>query len=154
MARRRDKEYLYHIFMDDDIILKTKTNKYPWRMFDWDFLKEVEPAVPGISGCWQPPMYTMQEKKQGCTLNQTLDYLPAAWFDEAFHYQAVKHILPYLTKHDAISWRYAGLHDVCCSQDRNHICGTICAAYWTNCNQSWTSSLSTDLERSCRLSFA
>ena len=114
VARRRGEKYLYYIFMDDDIVLKTRTTKTPWRMFE-DFLKRVEPAVAAVDVDTHPCLQNVYSArmKQGCPLKHTTDYVPAARFDEAFnafHYQAVEHILPYSCRLDATSWWYAGFY--------------------------------------------
>ena len=50
VARRRGEKYLYYIFMDDDIVLRFKTelnNLNSWREFE-NFLKRIEPAVGAV----------------------------------------------------------------------------------------------------------
>ena len=114
VAMRKDEKYLYYIFMDDDIVLRTKTTKNPWRIFE-DFLKRVEPAVGAVDigdYIWLYRAYKGREKK-GCSLKEPSDYLPVARHDaafNAFHYKAVEHILPYSCTLDAISWTYAALY--------------------------------------------
>lgn len=43
-AKKKNKQYLYYIFMDDDVLLKAKRRKNPWRLLEKS-LKETEPAV-------------------------------------------------------------------------------------------------------------
>ena len=46
-------------------------------------------------------------KLEGCSLNGTKEYIPAAHYDaafNAFHYQAVDYILPYPRDFDNVSW--------------------------------------------------
>ena len=103
VAMKRNKEYLYYIFMDDDIILKTKATGNPWRSFE-DFLRRIVPAV----GAVDITKRTLEARKlQGCSLNGTQEYIPAAHYDaafNAFHYQAVEYILPYPLNFDNTSW--------------------------------------------------
>ena len=113
-ARRRGEKYLYYIFTDDDIILEASKGKNPWRILE-DFLKRIEPAVAGIDTDTHPflPAIYSARRKQGCILKEKAECLPAARFDEAvnaFHYQAVGHLLPYLSKFDAVSWWYPGVY--------------------------------------------
>ena len=129
VAKRRGEKYLYYIFMDDDVVLETKslwewfidflkrtvgvTINNPWRVFE-DFLKRIEPAVGAVDVNSNPHLkdvYAAREQ-QGCILKEPSDYLPAAQFDpafNAFHYQAVEHLLPYPCKFDSISWYYTEL---------------------------------------------
>ena len=97
--------------MDDDIVLQTKTKKNPWRVFE-EFLKQIEPAVGVVepSDNRHLPLVNDARKQRGCTLEEASDYLPTVNFDaafNAFHYQAVEHILPYPCKFDATSWWYS-----------------------------------------------
>ena len=113
-AMNRSEKYLYYIFMDDDVNLKTesKYNVNPWRQLEF-FLEEIEPAVGivDINGRRRLKSVYRARKKMGCTLGESADYLPIAHFDSAFnafHYKAVQHILPYTTKFDNISWWFSG----------------------------------------------
>ena len=112
-AMNRSEKYLYYIFMDDDIILKTVTLcKNPWREFE-NFLAEIEPAVGVVDINDRKKLHFVYEgrKQQGCGSRESPDYLPIAHFDSAFnafHYKAVQHILPYTTRFDNISWWYSG----------------------------------------------
>ena len=118
-AMNRSKKYLYYIFMDDDIILKTDSkHNYnnnivnPWRQFEF-FLEEIEPAVGivDINARRRLKLVYEARKRMGCTLGENADYLPIAHFDSAFnafHYKAVQHILPYTIKFDNISWWFSG----------------------------------------------
>ena len=100
--------------MDDDIVLKKRTKKNPWREFE-DFLKRIEPAVAAVdadSHPCLPDVYTAR-KNQGCVLKEPAEYLPAVRFDAAFngfHYQAVEYILPYSGRFDATTWWYNQLY--------------------------------------------
>ena len=108
MARR--EKYLYYIFMDDDIIIRSKVknlNSEPWRVFEM-FLKDIESAVgiAEVEGFGNLDFVYNGRKEQNYTLNETPDYIPIAHFDSAFnafHYEAVDSVLPYPTKFDNIS---------------------------------------------------
>ena len=113
-AMKRNKKYLYYIFMDDDIILKSETDveKNPWRIFE-TFLEEVEPAVANIDINTRKKLQCVYKGRehQGCQLKESGDYLPITHFDQAFvafHHRAVQHILPYTTKFDNICWWFSG----------------------------------------------
>ena len=114
VAMERSEKYLYYIFMDDDIVLK-KSTKNPWREFQEDFLKRIEPAVAAVdadSHPCLPDVYTAR-KNQGCVLKEPAEYLPAVRFDaafNAFHYQAVEYILPYSGRFDTTTWWYNQLY--------------------------------------------
>lgn len=52
MAINRNEKYLYYIFMDDGIDLKTRSQYKlagnPWRLFE-NFLGQIEPAVGAVT---------------------------------------------------------------------------------------------------------
>jgi len=51
-----------------------------------------------------------------CGINETSMAVPTVWFDtmfNAFHYKAIKHILPYPTQYDKESWWASQLHVMC-----------------------------------------
>ncbi len=111
-AMKRSETYLYYIFMDDDIVLVKAENKNPWREFE-EFLKRVEPAVAAleldVNKCL-PPVY---RARLACGLNETTEYLPIVRFDpafNAFHYQAVTYLLPYITKYDPVTIWASGFY--------------------------------------------
>ena len=114
-ARKRDKKYLYYTFMDDDIALKREGRpENPWRLFE-NFLRQTEPAlgVVRMHNFWMCNLKAMHEsrKKFGCSLSKDVDNLPTPFFDpaiNAFHHQAVEHILPYTTRFDEVSWWWSG----------------------------------------------
>ena len=102
------KEYLYYIFMDDDIILKTNATGNPWRLIE-DFLRRIVPAVGAVeTNSNHLVKRTLEARKlQGCSLNGTQEYIPAVYYNaafNAFHYQAVDYILPYPLNFDNTSW--------------------------------------------------
>ena len=117
VARRRGEKYLYYIFMDDDIVLRFKTepnNHNPWREFE-NFLKRIEPAV-GAVDIYKNEFIQIAyraRKKQGCSVKEKTDYLPTVRFDaayDAFHYQAIEYLLPYSSSYDATNWWLSQLH--------------------------------------------
>ena len=120
-AMRRRKKYLYYIFIDDDIVLKrndVKTTaaakaKNNWRIFE-DFLLRVQPAIGAVdaSNNLRLPDTYRGRKRRGCVWAHETDYLPASRYDHAFnafHYQAIKYLLPYPCRFDNISWYLAEL---------------------------------------------
>ena len=118
VARRRGEKYLYYIFMDDDIVLRFKTepnNHNPWREFE-NFLKRIEPAV-GAVDIYKNEFLRFCNKgreKRGCSVKEKTDYLPTVRFDaayNAFHYQAVEYVLPYSFSYDATSWWLSQLYN-------------------------------------------
>ena len=114
-ARERKNKYLYYIFMDDDITLTLeRKSQNPWRLFE-NFLKQIEPAVAAvrIKNLWICDLKAMHKsrKRFGCGLTTEVDNLPTPFFDpaiNAFHHQAIKHILPYTTRFDDVSWWWSG----------------------------------------------
>ena len=114
-ARERKNKYLYYIFMDDDITLTLeRKSQNPWRLFE-NFLKQIEPAVAAvrIKDLWICDLKAMHKSRRrfGCGLTTAVDNLPTPFFDpaiNAFHHEAVKHILPYTTRFDDVSWWWSG----------------------------------------------
>ena len=110
-ALKRKETYLYYVFIDDDISLKTDKLKRvnPWRLFE-THLRKYEPAVGTVDINDRPNLKDVYNarKLQGCELKgDKPDFLPVVKFDaaaDAYHYQAVKHVLPYSTKFDDVSW--------------------------------------------------
>ena len=113
VGRSRSVRYLYYIFIDDDIQLFTNLNVNPWRTF-LDILKEVEPAIGVVDYTRNVKHALNAMKKMGCGISEnSTQYFSAPNFDSAFnafHYQAVDHILPYPTKFDNISWWWSGFY--------------------------------------------
>lgn len=119
IATRRTKNYLYYIFMDDDIILKEKVTTTNgkiinnWRRFE-NFLKQVQPAIGAVdadNNIRLEDTYRGRRQRQ-CVWKEKTDYLPAPRYDpafNAFHHKAVKYLLPYPSQFDNLSWYYAEL---------------------------------------------
>ena len=108
VAKSWRTQYLYYIFMDDDIILKTTNGGNPWRQFE-KFLVNIEPAVAAVETNTNP--YFPRRKKaiqhNKCVVDNGREYVTTARFDEAvnaFHYQTLDYLFPYSTKRDSISW--------------------------------------------------
>ena len=120
-AMRRAKKYLYYIFMDDDITIERRSqasiNANPWRYFE-HFLKSVEPAVGAVDSRSHQFLKRarLARKTLGCPSivnDSSSDYISAARYDaafNAFHYQAVEHILPYSTTFDDFNWNTAAVY--------------------------------------------
>ena len=114
-SKRRTHTYLYYIFADDSIDLISKSNVQGsgWRMFE-DFLVRIEPAI-GIADCsknLRVPMIYHRRKKLKCLLSEPAEYIPSPRFEvclNAFHHDAVHHVLPYSTRLDKISWWLSAL---------------------------------------------
>jgi hypothetical protein len=119
VARKRSQNYLYYTFTDDDITLKVEGTKpqNPWRLFE-NFLREIEPALAAIrlTNTWISDFRAMNNSryKRGCSLNfGGVDNVPTPFYDpaiNAFHYEAVEHILPYTTRYDNTSWWWSGFY--------------------------------------------
>ena len=111
VGKNRSETYLYYIYIDDDIKLTTKLDVNPWWTF-LDFLKRVEPAVGIVDYPKNVNIGFKVRQRLGCGGDaDSLDCINAPNFDSAFnafHYQAVDHILPYPTQFDKISWWYSG----------------------------------------------
>ena len=111
-AMKSDTQYLYYIFMDDDIQLVDSTGMYPnpWRGFE-NFLIDVEPAVGTVMFDVESMYYSMShlrkcKKNLGCPLNDSSLWTPVVAFDaafNAFHLKSVDYILPYTEEFDYLS---------------------------------------------------
>ena len=107
-AMNRNKNYLYYIFMDDDIVLIDFKNSNPWRKFE-AFLRSVEPAIAAVDLVQDNNFLKMVRdvhRDRQCSREEE-DYISCVWFDaifNAFHYSAVHRILPYDSTYDKLSW--------------------------------------------------
>ena len=112
------RKYIYYIFMDDDVALKTldeNNQQNPWRLFE-EFLLRVKPPVAAADTTdWRfvDRIFHLREI-HGCNFHQILEYMPAVWFDgmfNAFHHDAAKAVLkpllPHWSKFDELSWWFA-----------------------------------------------
>ena len=125
LALKRNKNYLYFVFMDDDVeffftsnvtqdIGYSKGTKYPLQAFE-NFLSSYEPAI-GLcnycsrcgkfapNGSYVPALCCSPPTAAG----NLPPILPATIaFDaaiNAFHTDAIQHLLPYRLDYEAISW--------------------------------------------------
>ena len=117
VARERTRSYHYYIFLDDDVDftfnsfapqeMKVTT---PLRVFE-QWLLENEPAVGVVdySNLRQNAKLTLEKGRILCGINETSMVVPVMWFD-AFHHEAIEHILPYPTQCDKESWWASQLH--------------------------------------------
>lgn len=107
-AMLRDKQYLYYIFLDDDSNATDKrTGEVAWRAIEV-FLQTHEPAVLALDSGNQafPNKVSKLHKLRGCPIAK-LESVPGLWYDaqvNAFHYKAVKHLLPYVSDYDNENW--------------------------------------------------
>ena len=110
-AKARNKFYFYYVFMDDDIKLQTveKGKKNAWRMFEHS-LRTIQPPVAVVD----PNLnFHNRSKPKDCEPEQVTKLAQVGGFDasfNAFHHQAVDHVLPYPTKFDSVSWYYSQLY--------------------------------------------
>ena len=123
IARERLPGYRYYIFLDDDADIRFNSLTpqemkvvSPFSAFE-AWLLDYEPAVgivdqPGP----QDAISILQKRRMKCGINETSMAIPTVWFDaifNAFHYKAIKHILPYPTQYDKESWWASQLHVMC-----------------------------------------
>ena len=107
-------QYLYYIFMDDDVVLTTNKSGNPWRQFE-RFLFNIEPAVAAVDVDTHQFLphrkYALWHNK--CVVDHKRNYVTMARFDEAFnafHYQTLDYLLPYSTNHIMESWWLSSVH--------------------------------------------
>lgn len=98
-----DKDYLYYIFMDEDVYLKTtdvckKPDKNPWRIFE-EYLLEYEPAVGTPFFFWH--------KRSMAEIDTIFSF---DLIVNAIHKEALPILLPYYDSDDEESWWYSGLY--------------------------------------------
>ena len=125
IAKERDIPYLYYIFLDGDIQLsynenivpKSIMNKSPMRAFE-QFLIEKKPGV-GVTDYvnHHGASHIISKMQENCNIGVNSDlsnrtstdslYLTSVHFDacfNAFHYEIVDHILPYILDYDDTNW--------------------------------------------------
>ena len=108
VAKSWNIQYLYYIFVDDDIVLNTTKTGNPWRQFE-RFLFNIEPAVAAVETDTNPyfPRRENAIQHNKCVVDQPREYFTTASFDDAFiayHYQTLGYLLPYSTNHIKESW--------------------------------------------------
>ena len=108
LAMKRNITYLYYIFMDDDAtVVDIRTNAVAWRAFE-GFLQSMEPAVMALDMLGQDYSAKVLQihKDRGCFMEE-LEYVTGLWYDamvNAFHYKAVKYLLPYIAAFNKQTW--------------------------------------------------
>ncbi len=81
---------------------------YPVLLLIFYLQQEIKLEWPKRKGTL--PWYFKRWKAQGCSLEGITDSLPVIYSDamyNAFHYKAVKYLMPLPEKYDAISWWYS-----------------------------------------------
>ena len=117
-AMLRGVNYLFYIFMDDDVELvynnlapRQMHSQHPMRAFE-EFLLTVEPAVGTPSNTFHHHAeYVIEKRRDICHKRSENDLLPAylstVHFDgifNAIHREAIQYLLPYPVKYDNTSW--------------------------------------------------
>ena len=118
VAIERIRHYHYYIFLDDDVDLGFNSfsseeikRLTPFRAFEQWLLND-EPAV-GVVDFQKLGKALLKRRRKICNTNEATVVVPVIWFDalfNAFHHQAIKHILPYPTQYDKDSWWISQLH--------------------------------------------
>ena len=120
-AIERISHYHYYIFLDDDVDLgfnsfssQEMKRLTPFRAFE-KWLLDDGPAV-GVANYKITGRTLLQRRRVMCGINKQPLVIPVMWFDalfNAFHHEAIKHILPYPTQYDKESWWISQLHVIC-----------------------------------------
>ena len=118
VAMERIRHYHYYIFLDDDVDLGFNSfsseeikRLTPFRAFEQWLLND-EPAV-GVVDFQKLGKALLKRRRKICNTNEATVVVPVIWFDalfNAFHHQAIKHILPYPTQYDRDSWWISQFH--------------------------------------------
>ena len=118
VAIERIRHYHYYIFLDDDVDLRFSPfssqdmkRLTPFRAFE-QWLLDDEPAV-GVVDYGKNGKMLLERRRVTCSVNDSSVVVPVMWFDallNAFHHQAIKHILPFPTQFDKESWWISQLH--------------------------------------------
>ena len=118
-ASKRATAYHYYIFIDDDVVLgfnsftppKMRTLQ-PFRVFE-EWLLDYEPAFGFANYQHHGAIWTFKKREKLCGIVEKSLVIPIVWFDgclNAYHYQAVGHILPYPTLDNGESWYIPNKH--------------------------------------------
>ena len=118
-ASKRATAYHYYIFIDDDVVLgfnsftpaKMRTLQ-PFRVFE-EWLLDYEPAFGFANYQHHGAIWTFKKREKLCGIVEKSLVIPIVWFDgclNAYHYQAVGHILPYPTLDKSESWYIPNKH--------------------------------------------
>ena len=120
-AMKRKPGYHYYILLDDDVVFKYNSFTPREMMYALPlksiqrWLLEYEPALGVLDYAGHHnARFTFERRKHVCGFtNDTSLVLPVVWFDaifNAFHYNAVAHILPYDTQFENVSWYMSTFH--------------------------------------------
>ena len=119
VAIERIRHYHYYIFLDDDVDLgfnSLSSNEIkkltPFRAFG-QWLLDDEPALGVVGLRDNIGNQVLERRRVICSINDSSVVAPVMWFDaffNAFHHQAIKHILPFPTQFDKESWWISQLH--------------------------------------------
>ncbi|KAL9981374.1 hypothetical protein ACROYT_G010072 [Oculina patagonica] len=106
-ATNRRPGYHYYIFLDNDTVLEyniftpaNMTRLSPFRVME-KWLLDYEPAVGVLDFKHHGASVMLENRRYFCGINETSLVLPTVFFDaifNAFHHQAVEHVLPYPTQ--------------------------------------------------------
>ncbi|XP_031560430.1 uncharacterized protein LOC116296539 [Actinia tenebrosa] len=129
-SKARNVEYLYYIFMDDDLELSynkahtppSMRSVSPMRSFE-NFLLQCKPAigVPNYSTHHSSDIM-IKKIKTICKrdhFNSSFVFVPIVHFDaslNAFHKDVVQHILPYPRKYDKTNWWHSQRYVIAASE--------------------------------------
>ena len=118
VAIERIRHYHYYVFLDDDVDLGFNSfssqeikRLTPFRAFE-QWLLDDEPAL-GVVDFQNNGKRLLKRRQVICGINDSSIVVPVMWFDalfNAFHHQAIKHILPFPTQFDNESWCTSQLH--------------------------------------------
>ena len=118
VAIERIRHYHYYIFLDDDVELgfnpfssQEMKRLTPFRAFE-QWLLDDEPAL-GVAEYINNGKRLSEKRRVVCGINDSSIVLPVMWFDalfNAFHHQAIRHILPLPTQFDKENWWISQLH--------------------------------------------
>lgn len=122
--RNQTERYLYYILMDDDIFLHCEErwcsrlhSRNPWRLFE-EFLRRVRPAVAALQ-LSLPGTQRVKHKFCPIAVGSDIEYSPTVWYNgafNAFHHQAVEHLLPYWDRLENISIWYSQVYNIVWSE--------------------------------------
>ena len=121
-ALDRRPGYHYYIFLNDDTVLSY--NKFtpvdmkklpPYRTVE-TWLLDYEPAVGVLDyTVHNGANVVLKRRRELCGINETSLVLPTVFFDaifNAFHHNAIEHLLPYPTQYEYLSWFSIHIHTV------------------------------------------
>ena len=120
-ARRRSHNYLYYIFMDDDVELQYNSytpkelidRKFPPLQIFTEFLLDDRPAAAGTDHDYTTADDTLNAWHRRCKRFITPKVIPMYEFDacfNAFHRDTVNYLLPYFDKYDTKSFWLSQIH--------------------------------------------